>query len=117
MEKHSDGLICLTACGNGIISQLLMNGKFDEVETTLLRLKSIFGDNLGLEVLPNNMRRGSNIYNDEIDQKFLNHKLIELGNKYDVRVVAACNSHYVKKEDHETHDVLIIYWFTSTNIF
>lgn len=107
LENYSDGLICLTACGNGIISQLLMNGKFDEAEVALFRLKSIFGDNLGLEIQPNNMKRGSNIYNDEIDQKFINHRLIELGAKYDVRVVPACNSHYVKKEDHETHDVLL----------
>jgi len=107
LEQHSEGLICLTACGNGIISQLLMNNKFDEAEVALLKLKSIFNNNLGLEILPNNMKRGSNVYNDEIDQKFLNHKLIELGKKYDIRVVPACNSHYIMKEDHETHDVLL----------
>jgi DNA polymerase-3 subunit alpha len=107
LEKYSEGLICLTACGNGIINQLLMNGKFDEAEVAVLKLKNIFGDNLGLEVQPNNMKRGSNIYNGEIDQKFLNHRLIDLGKKYDVRVVAACNSHYVNKTDHETHDVLL----------
>ena len=27
LEEYSEGLICLTACGNGIISQLLMNHK------------------------------------------------------------------------------------------
>lgn len=107
LEQYSDELICLTACGNGIINQLLMNNKLDEAEVTLLRLKSIFNNNLGLEILPNNMKRGSNVYNDEIDQKFLNHKLIEFGKKYDIRVVPACNSHYIIKEDHETHDVLL----------
>jgi len=107
LEQYSDGIICLTACGNGIISQLLMNGKFDEAEDAIIRLKSIFEDNLGLEIQPNNMKRGSNIFNDEVDQRFINHKLIEYGKKHDVRVVAACNTHYVKKEDHETHDVLL----------
>lgn len=107
LEKHTDGLICLTACGNGIISQLLMNKRYDEAEATLLRLKSLFGDNLGVEVQPNNMKRGSNIYNDEIDQQFLNRRLIELGKKHSIRIVPTCNSHYLKKEDADTHDVFL----------
>jgi DNA polymerase-3 subunit alpha len=107
LEKYSEGLICLTACGNGIISQLLMNHKTDEVESTLLRLKRIFGDNLGIEVQPNNMKRGSNIFNDEIDQFFLNRQLYNLGKKHDIRVVAACNTQYLTKEEAATHDVFL----------
>jgi len=107
LEKHSDGVICLTACGNGIISQLVMKREFDTAEEVALRLKKIFGDNLGLEVQPNNMVRNSNVYNDEIDQKFINHRLINLGDKLGIRVVAACNTHYLKKEDYKTHDVFL----------
>jgi DNA polymerase-3 subunit alpha len=107
LKEHTEGLICLTSCGNGIINQLLMNKKFDSAELALLKLKNLFGDNLALEVQPNNMKRGSNIFNDEIDQQFLNRKNIELGKKHDVRVVAACNAHYLKKEDHDTHNVFL----------
>lgn len=107
LEQYAEGLICLTACGNGIISQLLMHHKTDEAEQTLLRLQKIFGDNLGVEVQPNNMKRGSNIFNDEIDQNFLNRQLINLGKKLGVKVVAACNTHYLKKENHQTHDVFL----------
>lgn len=107
LEQHSDGLICLTACGNGIISQLLMNGKFDDAERTLLKLKDIFSNRLGVEIQPNNMKRNANAYNDEIDQQFLNRKLIELGKKHDIRIVPACNTHYLKKEDHDIHDVFL----------
>lgn len=107
LEEHSEGLICLTACGNGIISQLLTNGKFDEAERTLLKLKGIFNSNLGIEILPNNMERGSNLHSDKIDQRFLNRRLIELGKKHNIKVVAACNAHYIKKDDHGMHDVLL----------
>jgi DNA polymerase-3 subunit alpha len=107
LEQYCEGTICLTACGNGIISQPLMNGKIDEAEQSLLRLKNIFGDNLGIEIQPNNMKREANIYNDEIDQQFLNRKLIDLGKKHNIRVVAACNAHYLLKEEHEIHDVLL----------
>jgi DNA polymerase-3 subunit alpha len=107
LGQYTEGLICLTACGNGIISQLLMNKKFEEAGQTLLRLKVMFGDNLGIEVLPNNMKRGQNIFNDEIDQQFLNRRLIDLGKAHNVRIVAACNAHYLKKEDNDTHDTLL----------
>jgi DNA polymerase-3 subunit alpha len=107
MEQYTEGLICLTACGNGIINQLLMNKKFDEAEQTLLKLKKLFGSNLGLEIQPNNMKRGSNIFNDEIDQQFLNRRNIEWGKKHNIRVVPTCNAHYAKKEDHEVHDVFL----------
>jgi DNA polymerase-3 subunit alpha len=107
LEQYTEGLICLTACGNGIVNQLLMNKKFDEVTTTLLKLKKLFGDNLGLEVQPNNLKRGSNFFNDEIDQQFLNRRLIDLGKTHGIRVVPACNAHYLKKEDHDTHDVFL----------
>lgn len=107
LEKYAEGLICLTACGNGIVSQLLMNKEYDRAEKTLLRLKTLFGDNLGIEVQPNNMKRGSNHFNDEIDQQFLNRRLIDLGKKHNIRVVPACNAHYLKKEKHDIHDVFL----------
>lgn len=107
LEQYSEGLICLTACGNGVISQLLMNKKYDEAEKTLLRLKDLFKENLAIEVQPNNMKRGYNFYNDEIDQQFLNRRLIDLGKKFDIKVVPACNTHYLNKEDASVHDVFL----------
>lgn len=107
LEQHSEGVICLTACGNGIVSQLLMKKEFARAEETLLRLHKIYGDNLGIEVQPNNMKRNGFLQYEEIDQQFLNRQLINLGKKHNIKVVAACNSQYVNKEDHETHDVLL----------
>lgn len=107
LEQYNEGLICLTACGNGVISQLLMNKKFEEATQALLKLKSIFGNNLGLEVQPNNMKRGSNIFNDEIDQQFLNRRLIDMGKAHQIKIVPACNTHYVKREESDIHDVFL----------
>jgi DNA polymerase III subunit alpha len=107
IEKYSEGLICLTACGNGILSRLLMNKETAKAEETLLRLKGIFGDSLGIEVQPNNMKSGSANKKDDIDQQFLNRALIKLGEKHNVRVVAASNSHYLSPDESKTHDVLL----------
>jgi DNA polymerase III alpha subunit len=107
LESHADGVICLTACGNGIVSQLLMQKKFQEAEETLIKLHKLFKDDLAIEVQPNNLKRNANAYSEEIDQKFINHQLINLGKKLNIPIVPACNSHYLRKEDAETHDVLL----------
>ncbi|HWZ23098.1 MAG TPA: PHP domain-containing protein, partial [Cytophagaceae bacterium] len=107
LEKYSEGLVCLTSCSNGIIAQLLMTKKSDEAEVALKKLMGIFGDDLGLEIQANALKRGSNLYNDIIEQATVNRWLINLGKKHNVRVVATTNSHYIKKEDHETHDMLL----------
>lgn len=107
LKEHSEGLICLTSCSNGILAQLLMLKKNEEAEEQLKKLIEIFGDDLGLEVQPNTLKRGSNLYNDVIEQVFVNRQLINLSKKYGVKIVPTCNVHYVKKEDAETHDVML----------
>lgn len=107
LEEHKEGLICLTSCSNGILGQLLMNKRMEEAEKQLLRLKDLFGDDLGLEVQANTLKRGSTHYNDSIEQIFVNAQLIRLGKKHNVRIVPTTNAHYLKKEDAETHDVML----------
>lgn len=107
LEAYSDGLICLTSCGNGIISSLLMKRDMIRVNETVNKLKNIFGDNLGLEVQANNMKRNQSALHEEIDQIFINKQLIGIGNKYDIKIVPTCNVHYINKDEHQTHDVLV----------
>lgn len=107
LEKHSDGVICLTGCGNGIIGQLINNRKFDEAEQTMLRLYKIFGDSLGIEVQTNNLQRGATYYSDSVNQIFTNTHLIRLAKKHDLKIVPTTNTHYLKKDDAEIHDVLL----------
>ena len=52
--------------------KLIESGKLTEAESTLLKLKDLFKDNLAIEIQPNNMQRGSTAYFDKIDQGFLN---------------------------------------------
>lgn len=107
LKEYSEGVICLTSCSNGILAQLLMLKKNEEAEQQLKQLIDIFGEDLGLEVQPNTLKRGSNIYNDVIEQVFVNRQIINLGKKFNVRVVPTCNVHYAKKEDADTHDVML----------
>ncbi len=107
LEKFSSDLVCLTSSSSGIIGQSLVNKKFEEAENSLKKLNSIFGSNLGIEIQPNTLKRNANNYHDSMDQIFANHHLIKLGQKNNIKIVAATNSLYVKKEDADIHDVLL----------
>jgi len=107
LRTHSEGIICLTACGQGIVSQLLNNKKFQEAEETVQKLKEIFGEDLGLEIQPNNLKRYASAYNDSIEQYFTNFHTIRLAKKMGVRIVPTSNAHYLCKDDASTHDVLL----------
>lgn len=108
LEKYSDGLICLTACSNGIVSQLIMSNKKDETEQAIIKLIDIFGrDNLGLEVQSHNLKRNANLHHDAIEQMTVNRNIINLAKKHNLRAVATTNAHYVNKEDSAAHDVML----------
>lgn len=107
LEKYSQGLICTTACGGGILAQLINTRKLDEAKEQAKRLKSIFGDSLALEIQPHTMRRVANLYKDYEDQKFTNYQLIKLGDELGIKVIVATDAHYVNPEDHDAHDCLL----------
>lgn len=105
LEEYSDGLICLTACGNGIIGKLINTKQIEKAENTFKRLMDIFGENLGAEVQANNIISNDTNYRVSVNQVFTNSFVIRLANKYNVKIVPTSNTHYLLKEDAETHDV------------
>lgn len=105
LRKHSEGLICLTACGNGIIGQLINSKRFSEAEETLKKLIDIFGDNLGAEIQTHNHTSNATNYRGAINQVFTNNHIIRLAKQYNVRIVPTSNTHYLHKEEAATHDV------------
>lgn len=107
VENHSDGLICLTGCSAGILGQLLNTRQSEEARKTAIRLKGIFGDNLGLEIDANGLQRVQNNYRDYEDQKFVNHQVIKLGKELDIRVVASCNARFLHPEQYESVDAIL----------
>lgn len=107
LKKYSEGLICTTACGGGILAQLINTRKIDEAREQAKRLKSIFGEYLAIEIQPHSMKRTANLYKDYEDQRFTNYQLVKIGQELDIKVIAATDAHYPCKEDHEAHDVML----------
>ncbi len=107
LEQYSEGVICLTGDGGGILSQLINAKDISGAKEQALKLKKIFGDNLGIEVLPNVLVRNENSYSYKIDQNYTNRQLIKIAQELDIKLVAASNSYYLTKDQAAAQDVLL----------
>lgn len=99
LEKYHEGLICLSACLNGYVSDPLVHDQQEEAEKRLQKLQSIFGEgNFYLE-----LQKHPKIQQQDV----LNQKLLELSRKYGIPVVATNDNHYTKKEDAQAQEILL----------
>ena len=96
--KYNKGLIALSACLAGEIPDLLLKGDEKKALETALWYKDTFGeDNFYLELQDQGIP----------EQKELNRKLLQLGEKAKIPLVATNDVHYLEREDAEAHDVLL----------
>lgn len=98
LEKHSKGLICLSACLVGDIAQYLLKRQFDEAYKLGLRLKNMFDEGDFYIELENHKLK---------EQIEILEPLNDLAKKLGVKTVATNDAHYIKREDAEMQDVLM----------
>jgi DNA polymerase-3 subunit alpha len=100
LKEHSEGLICLSACLQGKIPQLILAKKLEEAERLALKYQEIFGkDNFYLE-----LQNHPNLK----EQKIVNEALIEISKKLKIPLVATNDCHYLRPEDAEAQDILML---------
>jgi len=100
LAEYSSGLICLSGCIQGKIPKLILSKKFDEAEKLAQKYQEIFGpDNFYLEI--------QNHPNSPDYQKS-NQGLITLSKKLAIPLVATNDIHYLKPEDAEAQDILML---------
>ena len=98
LSKYSEGLIGLSACLKGEIAYLLTHNMQEEAELALKSYLDIFGkEDFYLELMDHGIP----------EQKIANRELIKLAKKYDVKLVATNDCHYLQKEDAFAHEVLL----------
>lgn len=107
ISEHHDGLICLTGGAGGILGQLICTRQIDKAKEECLKLKNIFGNDLGLEIQPNTLSKLANNYSDYMDQRLVNNQLIKFSKEFDIKIIPTTNSFFLNKEDHEMHDVML----------
>jgi len=107
LEEFSEGLICTSACGNGIVAQHIMLDQPSEAVAAAIRLQKIFGDDFVFELQPHNLQRRASAYSGAVNQQKINIALKKLSEQLGIKCIVATDAHYIKKEDHKLHDVYI----------
>jgi len=99
LEKYHEGLICLSACVNGYVSEPLLRDENEKAEERAIKLSNIFGqNNFFLEI-----QKHLNVP----PQEPVNEKLIKLSKKLGLPIVATNDNHYTRKEDAEAQEILL----------
>jgi DNA polymerase-3 subunit alpha len=99
LKEHHEGVIAMSACLGGEISQLILQGNLDKARTRIKDYAELFGpDHYYLEIMDHPELEG---------QVKVNEQLIALSKELNVPLVATNDSHYVRPEDDEAQDILL----------
>jgi len=98
LAKHSEGLIALSACLKGAVTEAVADEKYDQAREYAYRLRDIFGkQNFFLEI----QDQGLDI------EKAVNPQLVRLSKETGIPLVATNDCHYLHHEDAHAQEVLL----------
>lgn len=97
LEKHSEGLIALSACLGGAVPQRIIAADYEGARVYANKLKRIFKDGFYLEL----QRHGIP------EQITVNDELVEMSKELDIPLVATNDVHYLQKSDAQKQAVLM----------
>ncbi len=98
LAKHSEGIICGSACLGGEVPQLIMAKKLDEAAERAEMYQDIFGKgNYFLELMDH----------DLTGQAEVNDRIIDIHYKTGIPLICSNDAHYLEKKDEEMHKILV----------
>ena len=98
LAEHAEGIVCLAACLSGEVSLHLRQGKYDEAKKSAEWFARTFGsDGFWLEIQQHGIP----------EERLVAEGMLRLGKELGVGVVATNDAHYLRREDAESHDVLL----------
>jgi len=98
LKKFSEGIICLSGCMKGELSQALTTQNKERAKEIIKIYQDIFGENYFLEIMFHPA-----VPNSETVRK----EIINLGKELGIMVVATQDAHYIAPEDKKVHEVLL----------
>jgi DNA polymerase-3 subunit alpha len=104
LEKHNEGLICLSGCASGEVGDALRQGQYQQAKQIVERYHKIFGDRYYLEIQDHGHPEHPGHWTE---QKIINDQLIQLSEELHIPCVVTCDAHYLKKTDQEAHEILL----------
>ena len=98
LREYRDGIIALTGCIQGQVPQLLCSNRRDAAVQNFKTLMEIMGEhNLYVE-----------LQNHYIDKELEAYPvMVQLAKEFNLPLIGTNDCHYLRKSDHEMHDVLL----------
>ena len=97
LEKHKEGIICLSACIQGEIARNFLDGLETVAEESVKYYKNLFGEDFYIELQDHGLK----------EQKDSNPFLMKMAEKYNIKTVITNDSHYLRAQDALWHDTLL----------
>lgn len=97
IKQYSQGLICLSACVQGELADLILQKELLKAKETAAKYKELFKDDYYIELQDHGLDK----------QKRSNPDLINIAKELDIKLVITNDSHYLRKEDADWHDTLL----------
>ncbi len=121
LAESAEGLICLSGCMSGKISQEILEGSQEELTQLLDWHQKVFKDDFYLELQRHPMSEADlnkdgmthvswlyQGYKDYIaKQETINKKLVEISRERNLPLIATNDSHYIDREDWRAHEILL----------
>lgn len=104
MEKYSEGIICLSGCAGGEISEALRASDKKRAMKLVDWYSKTYGDRFYLE-MQDHGHPDSPTHWDEQDT--VNNGLMEIAKETSLPLVVTCDGHYLHHDDQDAHEVLL----------
>ena len=105
LVQYSEGLIATSCCIGAEIPQTILHHGEEKAEELLKWWIDLFGDDFYIEL---QRHRGlENIDQLGISQEDINQVLIKFARKYNLKLIATNDAHYIDEEDSLPHDLLL----------
>lgn len=95
--EHSEGLICCSACLGGVLPKLIASGDIEGAERTAQEYHEVFGDDYYIELQDHGLEL----------QKEVMVELVRIARKFNIKLLATNDVHFINADDYEAHKILI----------
>ena len=97
LAKHAEGIVVTSACLAGEVAQHLMANEYEKAKEAAAWYAELFKGRYYLEVQAH----------DSEGQAKLNEQIFRLADDVGLPVVATNDAHFLRRDDHDSHDVLL----------
>jgi DNA polymerase-3 subunit alpha len=105
LVQYHEGLIATSCCIGAEIPQTILKGDIEEAEKKLKWWLDLFGEDFYIEL---QRHKGLESIDDTgKSQEDVNQILIGFAKKYNVKVIATNDAHYIDESDAQAHDIIL----------